>query len=518
MRGTVVSRFVLPLLLLISITVLLWLCYGFASAYRLFGSPAFEAVFLVAALVSTALLFVFVAANLIVRVAFAWLLGSDPTQLQRGLIVAVLTFIAAAAALWYSGLDLSTILTTSALLSAIVGLSVQPMLVSLMSGLTVHRLIRIGDGLLLDGEDIEITSLNWRSVTARRANGSTLIVPNGKLADGSLQILAHDQPARAQVKLDLPTSLAPHRIRKLLTELVDDFAEVDSTQPVVALPVGYEGSKPTTAYRVDFWVRHYAQRAAVEGRVLRRFWYAFQREGIMARAADTPNPQSDLDSARHLKAVTAALRKAAPTRSGNSAASETFAESVLAAGEVLPYDEGERIVVPEHLSGHVFVLLEGELSEIQSAGHNSNAPLPWMTAARAGHALTRAVSLSLIEGALARRIGPYATHAVEKASGGGASLSDVCATVAQEIDDAGARDGFLQEACPATEIISGPGFLFRVLRDSAHRLVPNPPMRAVDYALVLAVPEAALEPGAPLSEKSAAGPKKRGKPDEAAAA
>ena len=298
MRGAVLWRFVLPLLLLIAITALLWMSYGFASTYRLFGSAAFSSIFQVGALVSTAILFVFVTATLVVRVGFAWLLQNEPTQLQRGLIVAVLTFIAAAIALWYSGLDLSTILTTSALVSAIVGLSVQPMLASLMSGLTVHRLIRIGDGVLLDGEHVEITSLNWRSVMARRTNGSVVFVPNARLADGTLQVLAHDRPTRAEVKLDVPTSVAPHRVRKLVTELVDDFAEVDSMLPVVVLPVAYEASKPLTGYRVEFWVRHYAQRTAVEGRVLRRFWYAFQREGIHGCALKIRRIRNPISSRR----------------------------------------------------------------------------------------------------------------------------------------------------------------------------------------------------------------------------
>ena len=121
-------RFVLPVLLLTAITALLWVSYGFAAAYHLFGSAAFASTFRIAAALATAVLFIFVGAHLIVRLVFAWLLQYEPTQLQRGLVIALLSFIAAAMALAYFGLDVGTILTTSALVSAIIGLSVQPLL------------------------------------------------------------------------------------------------------------------------------------------------------------------------------------------------------------------------------------------------------------------------------------------------------------------------------------------------------------------------------------------------------
>ena len=48
----------------------------------------------------------------------------------------------------------------------------------------------------------------------------------------------------------------------------------------------------------------------------------------------------------------------------------------MAAGESLLYDDGERIVLPERLAGRVYILLEGELSEMPLAGQNANGPLP----------------------------------------------------------------------------------------------------------------------------------------------
>ena len=483
-------RFVLPVLLLIAITALLWLSYGFTSTYQLFGSAALSWIFRAAAAVATAILFVVVAAHLVLRLGFAWLLQYEPTDLQRGLVVALLSFIAAAIALAYFGLDLGTILTTSALVTAIVGLSLQPILGSLMSGLTLHRLIRIGDGVLLNGEQVEITSLNWRAVVAKRPNGSAVVVPNARLADSTLEVLAHDRPTRAEVLLEIPTAIAPHRVRKLVTEICDDFPEVDSTEPIVVLPQKYAGSNPLTTYRAAFWVSQYAERADVEGWVLRRTWYAFRREGLASHVAALPDQEADAESALLVSAVGAALRTA---RAHLNDGPETLTKSVIAAGESLLYDDGERIVLPERLAGCFCVLIDGQLAEILPTREIPGAAVPSTAAARAGHEMTRAASLALIERALAARIGPYAGHSVARASADGASLAAICTAVAEEIDDLDERRVFLREVSPPAQQMWGPGFLFRCQRDSAQRLVSQPPLRAADYALLLVAPEAALE-------------------------
>jgi small-conductance mechanosensitive channel len=482
------SRFVLPTLLLAAIAALLWLSYGFAASYEMFGSNALATVFRIAAVTASAALFILVGAYVVVRVGFAWLMRYEPTQLQRGLVVALLGFIAAGAALASFGVDLGPILTASALLSAIVGLSAQPLLGSLMSGLSLHRMIRIGDGVMLDGEQVRITSLNWRSVSAARPDGSAVIVPNARLADSTLEVLPHDRSTRAEVIVDLPADAPPHRVRKLVAGIIEDFAEVDTSQPISVLPQKSPSSGALASYRAQFWVSRYAARPDLEGRVLRRCWYAFRREGL-APPADAPGQApADLGPEIVLSAVCAALRT--PRARGNDAA-QSPADAVIAAGEQLLYDRGERIVLPERLAGRFCILIDGQLSHIAAADERL---LGEHSQARPGEdgEWGRAAWLARIERALAKHVGPYAATLVARASAGGAGLAAVCSAVAAEVDDPQQREDFLREASPPAQDTRGPGFLFRCERDPAQRLVPQPPLRAVDYALLLVASESAL--------------------------
>jgi small-conductance mechanosensitive channel len=483
MRSKFVSNFLFPLLLLVAITALLWTSYSLALSYHLFGSRAVTSVFYVGALVSTAVLVIYIAANLILRIAFAWLLQGEATDLQRKLTIAMLTFIVSAFTLGFAGFNVTTILTTSAFLTAIVALSVQTMLSSLFAGLSIHHLIRIGDAVILDGEPLEIKSLHWRSVITRKPNGSTIVVPNSKLADGTLQLLAHDQPLQAEVKLNIASTVSPHRVRKLVRAVLEGFEEIDSAKPNVVLPLAFEPDKPVVSYQVQFWVRQYAKRANVEGRVLRRFWYAFQREGLIALEAISVK-ETPVDQAHHFDAIEIALRDSGFS---DSAAIESAATALLDSGVVLAYDDGERINLPERLAQRIYVLLEGELSQPFDAEH-PNKLLARNTNGAARNELTRGGWLALMEGSLARRIGPYASWAIEHAASDSASISEICSTVAREIDDGADRAAFLKEINPPIARILNPGLVFRSSRNAAQLLVSETQMQVVDHALILAVP------------------------------
>jgi small-conductance mechanosensitive channel len=468
-RGDIMSRFLVAALLA-AITALLWISYDFASTHRVFGSGAVSTILHAAAALSAAALFIVIIGQILLRYGFQWVLRLEPTELQRRLVITFLTFIATATVLAHFGFDFSSILVFSALITAVVGLSLQPMLGSMVSGLAVDRAVRIGDGILLNGESVEITSLNWRSVVGRRADGSTIVLPNIRLTDNTLEVLPRDRSVRAEARFDVSMAIPPHRLQKIAMDLIADLPESDPSQPILLMPLNLERTMPfqqmtmgdgehlAGRYRVLFSVRHFTYRVGTEGRVLRRLWYAVRRENAvglstaMAQRIAGLMPQS---------------------------LSETSGEAVLKSSEALLYDDGERIALPARLEGHACLLIDGTLAESLSGRPPT----------RMSYGLTREASLGRIKQLLSERIGPYAEHAVNEAAATGADLTTVCNTVAEEIDDADERAKFLEAASPPPERFHRPGLSFRVRRDGQQRLLADLPLRAVDYALILAVPE-----------------------------
>src|SRR5579859_2370179 len=280
-----------PALLLIAtlITILLWLFFAGTARDPLFGTANARLAVEAAAVIATSCLFVTGAGGLILRLAASGETGAAATGLQRVLIYALLSFVAAFAALRYFDFDLGAMLTTSAIVSAAIGFAMQSTLGSMIAGiaLNIDRMPRVGDGILLDGQLIRIESLSWRRVGGRRENGGLVIIPNARLADNTLEILPHDAPVRAEIFFQAPFAVPPQRICHLVVELVSDLAHVDAAEPIVVSPVDYDAGHSSLRYRIHCRVRRYHDLAALEGEVLRRLWYVFQRQRLWADRKST---------------------------------------------------------------------------------------------------------------------------------------------------------------------------------------------------------------------------------------
>lgn len=463
-------------LVLAIIAALLWVAADFAQSNRIFGGGGLPAVLHIAAALATAALFVAVGSRIVLRLGFARLLNTEPTELQRGLVAAALSFAAIAMVLAHFGFDFSSILVFSALITAVVGLSIQPLLGSLVSGMAAERVIGVGDGVRLDGEAVEVQALRWRSVIGRRSDGSQIVLPNARLIENTMEILGRGQPVRAESRFDIPSSAPPHRVQTIVADLLVDFPEVDRSRPVRLMPMniermqGYQFSAvdghASVRYRVTFWVRHFSQRAEAETRLLRRLWYGLRREGLVA-----PGDEMRLAG----PAVTAALQRL-ENQAALGFANLAAADVLIGAGRPLLYDDGERIALPADLAEHLCLLVDGGLAD--DPGH----------AASAGHGLTREASLARIKHLLADHIGPYATYAVDQAARHDASLAEICAAAAEEIDDEGQRAAFLAAANVPVEQGWGPGLLFRTKLE-AGRIVSQRRLRVVGHALLLVAPD-----------------------------
>jgi small-conductance mechanosensitive channel len=493
-------RFIATILLSAAATIF-WLVYRFASGYQVFGTSLVADGLHVVAWAATGVLMVFVAGQLILRVGLVALLDVEPTGLQRGTVFTLLTFGVSAVVLTQLGMNLSAVLTTSVLLTGVIGLALQSTLGSLIAGYSLHidRVMRIGDGIVLNGEQMEVTALTWRSVIARKLDDTTVVITNGRISDAAIQVLPRDRPVRAETFVQAPVSLPPERMSELVGEIVGDLPQIDSTRPIEVAPAAFEPDKAATRYRIRYWIRHYTDRSDVDGEILRRVWYAFQREVI-------PWPVSNIYEERlrrkleerEIRAVArrvllrsniASLRSPAP--------SEAELQALAEEGDLLLFAAGERIVLPGRVESAMFLLIDGELSDNPYEFHNLHATAHYRPAGPpdgAASNLTRRAAVKQIADRLAEHIGPYAEYVVEQAAAADRSLRAIRETVAAEIEDGAARQDFLRgnEALPRETY--GPGFIFRARRDSAGSIVSEPRLRAAGKAAVLPIPAQFLSP------------------------
>lgn len=114
-----------------------------------------------------------------------------PPRILRDLLLAFSYIIIALSLLSQSGVDLTGIVATSAVITAVVGFSLQDTLGNIMGGmaLQMERTIGVGDWVRIDTHEGRVKEIRWRQTSIETRNWDTIVIPNSVLMKGQVTIL-----------------------------------------------------------------------------------------------------------------------------------------------------------------------------------------------------------------------------------------------------------------------------------------------------------------------------------------
>lgn len=175
----------------------------------------------------------------------------------------------------------TAVVTTSAVLTAVVGLALQSTLSNLFAGLALQmdHALGVGDWVQASGRTGRILEIRWRSTLLRTLDGDMVLVPNSKLLGDD--VLNHSRPSplhRVVVRIGLHYRHAPNDVRAALLGAIADVPGVLPTPAPDCFPAEFGDS--SIVYVVRFWVDDYTKSDVAAGEVRSRLWYAVQRSGL----------------------------------------------------------------------------------------------------------------------------------------------------------------------------------------------------------------------------------------------
>ena len=138
----------------------------------------------------------------------------DVPSLVRDVVQVAVAGVAVLACLRVAGFDVLPLLTTSAVLTAIIGLALQSTIANLFGGLSLQldRTLEQGDWIETGSHSGRIVEIGWRSTRLLTRDGDTLFLPNSELLTGSVLNLSRPTGAhRVSVRMSLQpgTSAGP---------------------------------------------------------------------------------------------------------------------------------------------------------------------------------------------------------------------------------------------------------------------------------------------------------------------
>jgi CRP-like cAMP-binding protein len=211
--------------------------------------------------------------------------------------------------------ELSSIVTTSAILTAVVAFSMQDTLGNILGGLAIQldHSVQVGDWVRVDDLSGRVRDIRWRSTLLETRNWETVVIPNSLLMKSRVAIIGRREGF-------------PLQWRRMLNFMVDPgvpparvIATVDDEMREVAIPnvartpapscvlIGFE--QGNLRYQLRYWLTDLLEDDLTDSMVRVHLFASLQRSGI--RMAE---PQHTVHGVQRDEAHAESVRKRELTR------------------------------------------------------------------------------------------------------------------------------------------------------------------------------------------------------------
>lgn len=267
-----------------------------------------------------------------------------------------------------SGLNLSGVVATSAVITAVVGLALQDTLGNVLGGLALQtdESIQVDDWIKVGDVVGRVVDIRWRYTAVETRNWETVVIPNSVLLKNQVTVLGRrrGQPVqwRRWVWFTVPYRHAPADV---LAAVSRAFVECDLPNVAAAPPPNVllmEFASEGGRYALRYWLTDLAVDDPTDAAVRQRIFYALQRAGMRIAA-----PHYDVTVAQQAERAKARLAVDAARR--ETALDDVALFSTLPADERhelaatarwSPFAAGETLTRQGAVAHWLYVVVSGE--------------------------------------------------------------------------------------------------------------------------------------------------------------
>ncbi len=294
-------------------------------------------------------------------------------KLTSDVVVGLAYVVAVFGVLKAEGVSASSVVTTSAVVSGVLALSLQATLGNILGGvaLQLDGTIHVGDWIqLADGSQGKVVTIRWRHTVVETRNWDTIIVPNANLLAQNVVILGKRMGKPVQhrmwVYFNVDFRYAPSRVievvRAALATAPIDGVAADPLPSVICYDFAKDGRDSFAYYAVRYWLTDLPNDDPTSSIIRTRVYTALRRAGIpLARPTQTlflsrEEPESER-SKRHHERGLAAL---GGVELFHSLTDEERA-SLVPHLEQVPYAAGETVTRQGAVAHWLYILCSGRV-------------------------------------------------------------------------------------------------------------------------------------------------------------
>ena len=295
--------------------------------------------------------------------------------LARDLLLAGAYALGVLAALTAAGVNLSGLVATSAVMTAIVAFSLQDTLGNILGGMVLQldQTLQAGDWVKVGSDEGVVREIRWRQTQIATASGDVVVVPNSALMKGVVTALGRREGGRRRrytINFSVPYAWGPGEVIAAVEKaLRDDPPAHVASEPAPSCVVA-DFLDGRASYALRLWITDLNADAIACSNARLRVFYGLARAGIALAAEPTQAISfEDGKSVRERRAAEESSRRLNALRGVDLFAALNEEELATLSGRLAraPFAPGE-ILTRQGATGHwLYILAKGE-AEVQLRG------------------------------------------------------------------------------------------------------------------------------------------------------
>lgn len=319
----------------------------------------------------------FTAINVVAAVVFDLglpRLGLHPAKIVSDLVLGLAYALGTGAVLAASGFSLSSVLTTGAVFSAVLALSLQSTLGNVLGGVTLQLdgSFKVGDWVQLEnGRQGVVREIRWRCTILETRDFDTIVLPNSQLMTSTFTVLGRrggkSVPRRMKHLFNVDFRTPPTRVVSVVTDalLASPIPNVAADPPpsVWCVDLGRDMRQSFAVYEVRYFILDLGPDSRTSSSILSLVHASLRRAGIpLAMPVETHMLRLEGDEADARREERHKLRRRDALSTVTIFRTLEPEERAVLEGqlEYVPFTAGEKMTRQGAMAHWLYVMTSGE--------------------------------------------------------------------------------------------------------------------------------------------------------------
>jgi len=207
-------------------------------------------------------------------------------RIVEDVLVALFSIATAVTVLSRAGINLSGLIATSAVVTAILGFSLQDIIGNIAGGLAlqIDSSIEVGDAVKVNEVSGRVTEIRWRYTAIETGNGETVLVPNTVIVKSLVTILWRRQDKPKYTRRIIPFSVdfrfQPSDVIEVVSHAVHGAGIPDIADEPTPSCVLVDFGDSSGRYALRYWLKTFGNETITDSEVRTRIYFALERAGM----------------------------------------------------------------------------------------------------------------------------------------------------------------------------------------------------------------------------------------------